>query len=54
MKGVADDAAERDSIEAAQADPRRFDELYEEHFERVYAFIARRVRQREEAEDLTA
>ncbi|HEX2715027.1 MAG TPA: sigma-70 family RNA polymerase sigma factor, partial [Candidatus Acidoferrales bacterium] len=41
-------------IEAAQKDPRLFAELYEHNFERVYAFIARRVRRREEAEDLTS
>ena len=45
---------ERLLIEAAQKDTRRFDELYERHFERVYAFIARRVRDRHDAEDLTA
>jgi RNA polymerase sigma-70 factor (ECF subfamily) len=47
-------APERLLIEAAQKDPRRFAELYENNFERVYAFIARRVRDRDEAEDLTA
>jgi RNA polymerase sigma-70 factor (ECF subfamily) len=41
-------------VEAAQKDPRRFAELYECHFERVYAFIVRRVRHREDAQDLTA
>src|SRR5262249_60358859 len=45
---------ERLLIEAAQADPRRFAELYERHFARVYAFVARRARSRDEAEDLTA
>jgi RNA polymerase sigma-70 factor (ECF subfamily) len=45
---------ERALIEAAQRDPHHFAELYELHFERVYAFIARRVRDRDEAEDLTA
>ena len=45
---------ERLLIEAAQRDPRRFAELYENNFDRVYAFIARRVRNREEAEDLTS
>ena len=29
-------------------------ELYEENFERVYAFIVRRVRDRDQAQDLTA
>src|SRR5262249_6824797 len=45
---------ERLLIEAAQKDPRRFAELYEANFERVYAFIIRRVQDRHEAEDLTA
>src|ERR1700758_5005486 len=45
---------ERLLIEAAQKDPRRFAELYEQNFERVYAFIARRVRDRHVAEDVTA
>src|SRR5207253_2371162 len=31
-----------------------FAELYEENFERVYAFVARRVRDRRDAEDLTS
>jgi RNA polymerase sigma-70 factor (ECF subfamily) len=41
-------------IEAAQRDPSRFGDLYEENFYRVYAYIARRVGSRQEAEDLTA
>ena len=41
-------------IEAAQEDPSRFAELYELHFERVYAYIARRVRERSAAEELTS
>src|SRR5438309_2411196 len=45
---------ERQLIEAAQKDPRRFGELYERNFERVYAFVVRRVRDRLEAEDVTA
>lgn len=45
---------ERRRIEDAQKDPARFAELYEEHFDRVYAFIVRRVRNRTEAQDLTA
>ena len=45
---------ERLLVEAAQKDPRRFGELYESNFERVYAFIARRVGNRHEAEDVTA
>jgi RNA polymerase sigma-70 factor, ECF subfamily len=45
---------ERLLIEAAQKDPRRFGDLYEANFERVYAFVIRRVQDRHEAEDLTA
>jgi len=45
---------ERLLIEAAQKDPARFAELYEINFSRVYAFIARRVRDRNEIEDLTS
>ena len=45
---------ERLLIEAAQKDPSRFAELYESNFERVYAFIVRRVEDRHDAEDLTA
>lgn len=45
---------ERLLIEAAQKDPNRFADLYEKNFERVYAFVVRRVRDRHEAEDLTA
>jgi len=41
-------------IEAAKKDPRRFAELYEQNFDRVYAFVARRASHRGEAEDLTA
>lgn len=45
---------ERLLIEAAQKDAARFGDLYERHFETVYAFIARRVPDRDTAEDLTA
>jgi RNA polymerase sigma-70 factor (ECF subfamily) len=45
---------ERLLVEAAQNDPSRFAELYEQHFHRVYAYVARRVRDRSEAQDLTA
>lgn len=54
MSSIANVADERLLIEAAQQDPTRFAELYENNFHRVYAFIARRVRDRAEAEDLTA
>jgi RNA polymerase sigma-70 factor, ECF subfamily len=45
---------ERLLVEAAKADPSRFADLYERNFDRVYAFVARRVGSRSEAEDLTA
>ena len=48
------DADERLLVEAAQRDPSRFGDLYERHFERVYAFVVRRVPSREAAEDVTA
>ncbi|MGB6882981.1 MAG: sigma-70 family RNA polymerase sigma factor [Candidatus Acidiferrum sp.] len=41
-------------VEAAQADPSKFDALYELHFERVYVFIVSRVHGRAIAEDLTS
>ena len=47
-------AEERLLVEAAQKDPTCFAELYEINFERVYAFIARRVGDRDAAEDLTS
>jgi RNA polymerase sigma-70 factor (ECF subfamily) len=45
---------ERLQVEAAWQDPARFAELYENNFERVYAYIAYRVHNREEAQDATA
>lgn len=45
---------ERLLVEAAQTDPVKFGDLYEIHFERIYAFVVRRVRDRNIAEDLTA
>ncbi len=45
---------ERVLIEAAQNDPGRFAELYELNFHRVYAYVARRIHDRSETQDLTA
>ncbi len=45
---------ERLLVQAAQSDPAKFDVLYELHFERVYYFLASRVRDRTIAEDLTS
>jgi RNA polymerase sigma-70 factor (ECF subfamily) len=50
----ASEPEERLLIEAAQKDPSRFAELYEQNFHRVYAYVARRVRDRAETQDLTA
>jgi RNA polymerase sigma-70 factor (ECF subfamily) len=51
---AAGDLDERLLIEASQRDPRRFAELYEANFERVYAYVAARVRDRSEAQDVTS
>ena len=53
-KTDADYSAERALIEAAQRDRSRFADLYESNFERVYAYVVRRVRDRDEAQDITA
>ena len=45
---------ERVLIEAAQLDPGRFAELYEQNFHRVYAYVACRVQDRSQRQDLTA
>ena len=54
MKALRKEADERLLIEAAQKDPARFAELYESNFERVYAYVVRRVGDRAETEDLTS
>jgi RNA polymerase sigma-70 factor (ECF subfamily) len=54
LKALKREADERLLIEAAQKDPARFAELYENNFERVYAYVMRRVGERAETEDLTS
>jgi RNA polymerase sigma-70 factor, ECF subfamily len=54
VKALKKEADERLLVEPAQRDPSRFAELYEQNFERVYAFILRRVKERSQAEDLTS
>ena len=54
LKALKKEADELLLIEAAQQDPARFADLYEVNFERVYAYAVRRVRDRAEAEDVTA
>jgi len=41
-------------IEAAQADPARFLEIYERYVERIYTFVSRRTENRAAAEDITS
>lgn len=53
-KAAPQEADERLLVETAQRDPAKFDALYEMHFERVYAFVASRVRDRATAEDVTS
>jgi RNA polymerase sigma-70 factor (ECF subfamily) len=50
----ASESDERRLVEAAQRDAARFVDLYENYFGVVYGFIARRVGNRAETEDLTA
>ncbi len=54
LKALKKEADERLLIEAAQRDPARFADLYEVNFERVYAYVVKRVRDRAETEDVTA
>ncbi len=54
MRALTNDCDERLLVEAAQRDPSRFAELYELNFERVYAFIVKRVRDRDTAQDVTS
>ncbi len=54
MKAPEHEADERLLIEAAQRDPKRFAGLYERNFDRVYGYVARRVGDRDVAQDLTA
>src|SRR5947207_3838495 len=51
---MSEDHDDRLQVEAAQRDPARFAELYEQNFYQVYAYVARRVGDRNQAEDLTA
>jgi RNA polymerase sigma-70 factor, ECF subfamily len=54
LRALVTQSDEQLLIEAAQRDPRNFAQLYENNFDRVYAFIASRVRDRQEAEDITS
>ena len=52
--GQFSETDERRLVEAAQQDPTCFDNVYERYFELVYAYVARRVRDRAATEDLTS
>jgi RNA polymerase sigma-70 factor, ECF subfamily len=54
VKALKKEADERLLVEAAQQDPARFAELYDLNFERVYAYVVKRVQDRAESEDVTA
>ncbi len=54
MRALEREPDERLQIAAAQSSPPDFAQLYENNFDRVYAFLARRVSTRDEAQDLTA
>jgi len=51
---MSEEHDDRVQVEAAQRDPSRFADLYEQNFARVYAYVVRRVGDRHQAEDLTA
>ena len=50
----ADETDERRLVEAAQQDRAGFADVYERYFELVYAYVARRVRDRAATEDVTS
>jgi RNA polymerase sigma-70 factor (ECF subfamily) len=54
LKVPPEETDERALVEVAKGDPARFAPLYEAYFDRVYAYVVRRVRDRADAEDLTS
>ncbi len=54
MTALKKEPDEQKLVEAGQRDPRCFAGLYELHFHRVYAYAAKRLHTREEAEDVTS
>ena len=54
MKALEREPDDRLLIAAAQRERSHFGELYEQNFDRLYAYVARRVGSREDAQDLTA
>ena len=54
MAVTIDEDDERTLVQAAQADPARFEQLYDRYVHRVYGFVSRRVGNRAAAEDITS
>jgi RNA polymerase sigma-70 factor (ECF subfamily) len=54
LQPLSHESDERILVEAAQRDPSRFAELYERNFDRVYAYVSRRLTDRSAVEDVTA
>lgn len=54
MQPLSHESDESILVEAAQRDPSRFAELYERNFDRVYAYVSRRLTDRSAVEDVTA
>jgi RNA polymerase sigma-70 factor (ECF subfamily) len=54
MAGAPEVQDDRLLIEAAKLDPRRFADLYDQNFDRVYAYISLRVRDHDEAQDIAS
>lgn len=54
LTALKQEVDERLLIEAAQKDPTRFADLYECNFDRVYAYVCRRIGNRDEAQDVTS
>ncbi len=50
----AQEPNERALVAAAKQDPGRFAALYDQNFDRVYAYVSRRTPTRQEAEDVTS
>lgn len=54
MKTAGPELLEQQQVEAAQSDPEQFTVLYERNFHQIFAFAARRLPTRQDAEDVTS
>jgi len=54
LKARNKQADDRLLVEAAQKDPARFADLYERHFDLIYAFVVRKTHDRDAAQDVTS